>query len=88
MTSLPPGARTDDPWEAATFDGLERVQRRAQAASTPQQRLDWLGQAKDLALASGALTRTLAAKQRKLNALWAAATRKNGVDGGPGPMRS
>lgn len=33
---------TGDPWQEATFDGLERAQRRRVAAWSPLERLAWL----------------------------------------------
>lgn len=43
----------DASWEAAEEDRFERV-----AAATPEQRLEWLEQALELALAASALPRT------------------------------
>ncbi|HVF21025.1 MAG TPA: hypothetical protein VNA14_12410 [Mycobacteriales bacterium] len=59
-------------WSPGTFDGARRAQARDIAALTPQQRLEWLDTALDLALASGALDRVRAERARQAEALWAA----------------
>lgn len=65
-----------DGWEVGTYAGLERVRARELARLTPQQRLAWLEEAQELAHASGALSRSRAAKQRAIDTLW----------GGHGPV--
>lgn len=57
-------------WSAGTFDGLRRAQQRDIAALTPEQRLEWLGGALDLALSTGALARARAARQAEVDEGW------------------
>lgn len=61
----------DDPWDAGTYDGAERVLRREVAALTPDQRMQWLDDALRLALASGALQRARQLRQLRCDELWA-----------------
>lgn len=68
-----------DGWEAATFEGVARVQEHALAATTPDQRYQWLMEALELAAASGALARARAEKQAWCDRLW------RGEDAGPEP---
>lgn len=58
-------------WEAATFDGARRVQRRAVAEAAASRRLAWLEEALQLAAASGALALVRAERQRHSDAMWA-----------------
>ena len=57
-------------WAAATYEGAQRAQRRALAAATPRDRMEWLDAALDLALRSGALARVRAARQRRVDEAW------------------
>ena len=59
-----------DDWEAATYEGVERVRARAIARTTPQQRFDWLMEALMLAEVSGALGRARADKQAWCDRVW------------------
>lgn len=61
----------EEDWSAGTFEGLVDAQRRTIAGWTPLQRLEWLEEAIDLALASGALERVFAEKQRLIDEAWA-----------------
>ena len=59
-----------DPWEEATFEGLERAQRRRVAAWSPQERLAWLEDAvRDLS-ERGLLVELRERKQRAVKAAW------------------
>ncbi len=61
---------TADPWEEATFEGLERAQRRRVAAWSPQERLAWLEDAvRDLS-ERGLLVELRERKQRAVMAAW------------------
>lgn len=61
---------TADPWEEATFEGLERAQRRRVAAWSPQERLAWLEDAvRDLS-ERGLLVALRERKQRDVMAAW------------------
>lgn len=60
-------------WSAATHEGLARARRRAIAALTPTERMQWLDAALDLALRSGALARARAERQRRADAAWGSA---------------
>jgi hypothetical protein len=63
---------TTDPWEEATFEGLERAQRRRVAAWSPEERLAWLEDAvRDLA-ERGLLAALRERKQREVLAAWEA----------------
>jgi hypothetical protein len=57
-------------WEAATFAGLERCQRRDVAALPPERRMQWLESALELAAASGALAAVRRRRQAECDALW------------------
>lgn len=59
-------------WAAATFAGASVAQADAVAALTATERVALLEQLLELAVASGALRRSREAKQRGLDALWAA----------------
>lgn len=61
---------TTDPWEEATFAGLERAQRCRVASWTPQERLDWLDSVLLDAHRSGLLVRLRERKQRAVMAAW------------------
>lgn len=61
---------TADPWEEATFEGLERAQRRRVAAWSPLERLAWLDDAvRDLG-ERGLLVALRERKQRAVMAAW------------------
>ena len=57
-------------WAAATFDGLRLEQRRAIATLTASDRFEWLNEAVALAMATGALGRAFAEKQRLIDVAW------------------
>lgn len=57
-------------WEAATFEGLERIRAADLVRTTPQQRLAWLDEALKFAYASGALARAREDKQREIDRIW------------------
>jgi hypothetical protein len=59
-----------DGWEAATFAGLERCQRRDVAALPPERRMEWLEAALELAASSGALAIVRRRRQQECDALW------------------
>lgn len=59
-----------EPWADATFDGAERRLRRAVAAATAQRRMDWLEEALELALASGALADDRRLRQERCEHAW------------------
>jgi hypothetical protein len=61
---------TTDPWDEATFEGLERAQRRRVAAWTPQQRLAWLEAALHDAHRAGVLQPLRERKQREVMEAW------------------
>jgi hypothetical protein len=46
--------------DVVTFAGAAEANRRAWAAATPTQRIEWLEQAQEIALASGAFEREIA----------------------------
>lgn len=61
---------TTDPWEEATFEGLERAQRRRVAAWSPEERLAWLDDAvRDLS-ERGLLAALRERRQRDVMAAW------------------
>jgi len=62
---------TDNSWDAATFDGARRAQMAAIAQTTPTQRMEWLEQALNLALLSGAVERDRTRRQMDIDAAWA-----------------
>jgi hypothetical protein len=57
-------------WEAATFAGLERCQRRDVAALPPERRMEWLEAALELAAQSGALAVVRRRRQQECDAVW------------------
>jgi hypothetical protein len=59
-----------DPWDEATFAGLERAQRRRVASWTPMDRLAWLEAAVLDAHRAGLLPDLRARKQRAVMSAW------------------
>jgi hypothetical protein len=59
-----------DPWAEATFEGLERAQRRRVAGWTPLERLAWLEDAVSELHARGLLVEWRERKQREVLAAW------------------
>ena len=57
-------------WSLGTFEGVRRDQARRAAAATPAQRIAWLEEMLQLALASGALQRERRLKQREIDKAW------------------
>jgi hypothetical protein len=63
---------TTDPWAEATFDGLERAQRRRIAAWTPAERLAWLEETVADLDERGLLAPWRERKQREVTSAWEA----------------
>jgi hypothetical protein len=61
---------TTDPWEEATFEGLERAQRRRVAVWSPEERLAWLEDAVGDLAERGLLAALRERKQREVLAAW------------------
>lgn len=61
---------TTDPWEEATFEGLERAQRRRVAAWSPEERLAWLDDAVHDLDERGLLATLRERKQRETIDAW------------------
>jgi hypothetical protein len=61
---------SSDPWAEATFEGLERAQRRRVAAWTPMQRLAWLDDTVAELDERGLLVVWRERKQREVMAAW------------------
>ena len=61
---------TADPWEEATFEGLERGQRRRVAAWSAEERLAWLDDAVGDLIERGLLVALRERKQRELIEAW------------------
>lgn len=57
-------------WDAATFEGAVDAARDAVRRATPQQRMDWLQGALQLARESGALARCREEEELELRAAW------------------
>lgn len=60
-------AQDDD---VVTYAGAAEANRRAWAAATPTQRIEWLEQAQEIALASGAFEREIARRVRAQAGDW------------------
>jgi len=59
-----------DPWAEATFEGLERAQRRRVAAWAPLERLAWLDSALEELEELGLLATWRERRQREITAAW------------------
>jgi hypothetical protein len=67
---------TTDPWQEATFEGLERAQRRRVAAWSPEERLAWLDDAVDDLIERGLLGALRERKQREVMDAWELSERR------------
>ena len=64
MTLIPPDG------DAVSYAGAAEANRRGWAAATPTQRIEWLEQALEIALASGAFEREIARRVRDQAGDW------------------
>jgi hypothetical protein len=58
-------------WDDTTFSGASEATAARVAAWTPQERLDWMEEALEVLVDSGALQRDRDRRQRDVDALWA-----------------